>query len=691
MKDGDLEILEGLIMKKFIGNIYGGIVAYNKDGKFYNINFTGNTNEVLLGDGTFSSTFFDGYWKINNDNMYNGNAGFVGIGTSNPQALLDVNGNSIIRGTLHVYNGIIVGKKYQGEKAEVDTITSEKMKTSTIEANKELKTNTIYIDGLNSRIISNDGYIDFSDENLKTTGSLNVGSLNVSGTQTFDDLVVNNDVHVNNKIFASTYTSNSPFIIEAPANTERMRVDDVTGYVGIWTTNPQYNLDVNAPHAIIKAGTETDNLQVGYNSQNAIIDSWGGTTDGKLLINYYSKKDVVIGNATDKKDVDGGLTVWENVGIGTHASTTQELKLHVKGYTDVSSQVNPFPTSAIIRLEDEAYGSTSIPSSDRTSWWDLITSSANHKFYIKAGSSDGIDNKVMTMTESGIIGIGNDNPGTDWYDAVSRAKLDVKGDARFTKHDDPAEYVRVGYNGQNAIIDSWSNSTEGKLLINYYSGKDVIVGGDDNNPSGSFTSRHDTYLATEDGNVGIGTNTPNENLTIKAPDGDNPGIALRAENGFTGDITYYNNNVLTFLIRMGETGGSLDFQDRSSGTVKSRLYIENDGKIGIGTKNFACTDCDQYRLFVKDGIRTEEVKVDIAANNGWADYVFKSDYDLLSIDELENYIKDNGHLPNIPSADDVYNEGINLGEMNAKLLEKIEELTLYIIELNKRIENLENK
>lgn len=120
-----------------------------------------------------------------------------------------------------------------------------------------------------------------------------------------------------------------------------------------------------------------------------------------------------------------------------------------------------------------------------------------------------------------------------------------------------------------------------------------------------------------------------------------------------------------------------------------------NGKIFMGTnvynyKTPNCTDCNSYRLFVKDGIKTEKVKVEIAAENGWADYVFNNDYKLLKINELDNFIKLNKHLPEVPSTEEAIKNGIELKEMNILLLKKIEELTLYIIEQNKRIEKLEN-
>ena len=118
------------------------------------------------------------------------------------------------------------------------------------------------------------------------------------------------------------------------------------------------------------------------------------------------------------------------------------------------------------------------------------------------------------------------------------------------------------------------------------------------------------------------------------------------------------------------------------------MSLKANGKFYLGTNpDAACGDCSEYRMFVKDGIRTEKVKVDVATANGWADYVFKKDYRLRTLEEVEKHIAEKGHLPNIPSATEVEKNGINLGEMDVKLLEKIEELTLYSIEQNKQLQN----
>ncbi len=101
------------------------------------------------------------------------------------------------------------------------------------------------------------------------------------------------------------------------------------------------------------------------------------------------------------------------------------------------------------------------------------------------------------------------------------------------------------------------------------------------------------------------------------------------------------------------------------------------GKVGIGT-----TDTKGFNLAVNGKIRTQEIRVE---NANWPDFVFEKSYSLPTLKETEKYIKDKGHLPGIPSAEEVKTNGIDLGEMNAKLLQKIEELTLHLINQNKEI------
>lgn len=106
--------------------------------------------------------------------------------------------------------------------------------------------------------------------------------------------------------------------------------------------------------------------------------------------------------------------------------------------------------------------------------------------------------------------------------------------------------------------------------------------------------------------------------------------------------------------------------------------------IGNGT---LCTPAG-YKLFVEEGILTEKVKVAVNCSPAWADYVFAKDYQLKPLAEVEAFILENQHLPNVPSADDLVKEGLDLGKMQAIQMEKIEELTLYLIEMKKEIEVL---
>lgn len=111
----------------------------------------------------------------------------------------------------------------------------------------------------------------------------------------------------------------------------------------------------------------------------------------------------------------------------------------------------------------------------------------------------------------------------------------------------------------------------------------------------------------------------------------------------------------------------------------------NTGNVGIGTP--LTQNPNNYKLAVKGKLGAQEVQIE---NNSltWSDFVFNDDYKLMSLEELESYIKANKHLPEIPTAQEVKENGILLGEMNAKLLQKIEELTLHLIELKKEVETL---
>lgn len=117
------------------------------------------------------------------------------------------------------------------------------------------------------------------------------------------------------------------------------------------------------------------------------------------------------------------------------------------------------------------------------------------------------------------------------------------------------------------------------------------------------------------------------------------------------------------------------------------LSIANTGKVRVGD----ITTPGDYNLFVKGGIMTEKIKVAVLNSADWADYVFEDDYKVLSLEQVEKFIKENKHLPNVPSTAEVLANGVDVAKTDAKLLEKIEELTLYMIALNKEIKAIKEE
>jgi hypothetical protein len=130
-------------------------------------------------------------------------------------------------------------------------------------------------------------------------------------------------------------------------------------------------------------------------------------------------------------------------------------------------------------------------------------------------------------------------------------------------------------------------------------------------------------------------------------------------------------------------GATAEFNGNQDNVVPT-IYMPTNGNVGIGTNN------PDAKLAVKGHIHTQEVRVDLTGAVA-PDYVFEKEYELLPLSELETYINQNKHLPEVPSAKEMEKEGLNLKEMNLLLLKKVEELTLHLIEMKKEINELKNK
>jgi len=166
------------------------------------------------------------------------------------------------------------------------------------------------------------------------------------------------------------------------------------------------------------------------------------------------------------------------------------------------------------------------------------------------------------------------------------------------------------------------------------------------------------------GGIGIGTTQ----LTSPFSIGLDHGVKLSVGNSLWANpniiVTGYNYQI----------GDFTEIKVPGYGANNASIRITQYGNVGIGTNN------PTSKLTVAGNINSREVKVTVDAG---ADFVFDNNYNLPSLDAVETFIKQNKHLPEIASADEMKKEGINLSEMNIKLLQKIEEMTLYMIEIQK--------
>lgn len=266
---------------------------------------------------------------------------------------------------------------------------------------------------------------------------------------------------------------------------------------------------------------------------------------------------------------------------------------------------------------------------------------------------------------SGSVGVGITNPSYPIHirhdDGLSSGLHNL---AKFTRFDSG-----TGNAGFSLRYESNGNAST-RTIMNFPGGIGVtfqVYNG------GSYDALH----IHNDGNIGIGTISPNHTLEVDGTGNFAKTLSLAPLS--TGGLsfghnwrTYAASSNSLYITKSGTNGAELEIKDVDGSVNNSEILVK--GKIGIGT-----TSIGSYKLAVNGSIRSKEVKVE--AN--WSDFVFYDNYQLRTLEEVEEHINENGHLPEIPSEAEVTENGINLGEMNAKLLQKIEELTLYLIEQNK--------
>ena len=197
------------------------------------------------------------------------------------------------------------------------------------------------------------------------------------------------------------------------------------------------------------------------------------------------------------------------------------------------------------------------------------------------------------------------------------------------------------------------------------------------------------FAITPSGNVGIGTTSPTYALAIQTAaqnvlsikSSSHSILDIESGIGLNSYLRFMNNGANKWDLT-SEAGGNLRVYDYANGVT--RFLITPAGNVGIGTNS------PDAKLAVKGQIHTQEVKVDLQGSVA-PDYVFEKEYDLVELEEVEKYINENKHLPNIPSAKEIGEEGLELGKMEMKLLEKIEELTLYMIDFKKEMDKMKQE
>lgn len=284
---------------------------------------------------------------------------------------------------------------------------------------------------------------------------------------------------------------------------------------------------------------------------------------------------------------------------------------------------------------------------------------------------------------SGNVGIGTINP---------TVLLDVEGTVKVGRRNNHGYLYLMGgtdnYTNSVLRIVKWQNNNahldvmDGKNLhLNYYAGGHVLFGT-------SSGSAHSVFR--KDGRLGVGILNPTAVLHV------NGGIKLGNASPFNPDQTYYaNESYLAFRHSgvsedfIGYKSNTFYFKDSPGGGDVNDPNVVIGGKLGIGM------DSPTTKLSVNGTAKAEEI---IVTENIGADFVFEETYALPELRDVEAHIRQFKHLPGIPSAEEMKIDGVKVGELQIKLLQKIEELTLYVIELEKRdrerlrrIEELETK
>lgn len=560
----------------------------------------------------------------------------VGIGTANPEesALLDLNSTN---------KGFLLPRLTEKQKSLIPTPAEGLMIYQTD------NTQGVYL---------------YQSGNWKNMGSANVTTSTVPG------------------ITANITTPN--YLLSADANgnptASSVYVNPSNGYVGIGTSNPDYKLTfvngsnkgwfdfvaggvaVGSPGALSLYSNNLERLRI---AQNGNIGVGTNAPDYKFTFVSGSNKGYI-------DFVVGGVAFGSPGSLGLYSNNLERLKIALNGNVGIGLSTPTEKLDVVGSIQQSAVKSS------------VIKVDANGKFVAAV-------------------------PGTDYLVPGSTTYIQGSGTANYL-----TKFSATGTIANSVLAESSNNIGIGtnvpdyKLTLVNGSNKgyiDFVIGGvafGSPGTMGLYSNNLERLKIALNGNVGIGNGTPTEKLEVSGSikqsavtssilKTDANGKIIAATGG-TDYVTAGSNTVGTIakFTAAGTVANSALTEAAITNGTGIKLDSKSAGYLAVGDfgAGTPMSIPSGYRLVVQDGIITEKVKVAVRNLTDWADYVFEPTYSLMPLNDVEKFVKENKHLPNVPSADEMVEKGVEVGQTSKMFMEKIEELTLYMIELKKEIEAL---
>jgi|GEM_PF-754474 len=441
------------------------------------------------------------------------------------------------------------------------------------------------------------------------------------------------------------------------------------GLIGINTTTPKNNLEIRSD-ANNTSGLRFTNLTSAYNPPVGTSNTkfLSVTTDGDVVLENLPRttvtNELTSSANTMTSTVSGIASTAPIVNTISNTINNNQLVTTVNGVaaTPVTLPISPIQTLSqsenTITLSNGG-GSFVLPTFIDTDTDAQTLALQGNTLSISNGNSvqlppfvevDGsVTNELQTLSQSGNVITLSNNGGSftlPTFTDTDAQSLSLVGNNLTIS------------NGNTVVLPTYTDTDNQSLTLtgntlSIANGNSIVL------PSTTVTAGTNVSV-TGNGS----TATP---YVVSSQD-----TSLYANNGVINQATTVNGN------RVVDMNDRNIWFNTATSTVNGKMYIGSTVVYPNATGN--------YKLFVEGGILTEKVKVALRSSANWADYVFAEDYKLMPLSEVEQFIKENKHLPGVASATELSKNGLDIAEMQAKHMEKIEELTLYLIEKDKKIE-----